>query len=99
MAEDVLVPYPTNNVHVVYLILGCVILVFGLVSLFIKEKLFLSEAFFGKTLLLLNSIYAETHIRTLSLSFFIFFVFCFFFHCVLIPGFYLILFRFFYLLL
>ncbi|KAK3817717.1 MAG: Sodium/hydrogen exchanger family-domain-containing protein [Benniella sp.] len=31
--------------HVAYALLGCFIMVFGLVSLFVKEKLFISEAF------------------------------------------------------
>ncbi|KAF9201230.1 hypothetical protein BGZ49_008543 [Haplosporangium sp. Z 27] len=31
--------------HVAYALLGCFIIVFGLVSLFVKEKLFISEAF------------------------------------------------------
>jgi len=30
--------------HVAYALLGCFIIFFGLVSLFVKEKLFISEA-------------------------------------------------------
>jgi len=34
----------TSPEHVAYALLGCFIIVFGLVSLFVKEKLFISEA-------------------------------------------------------
>lgn len=34
----------TSPEHVAYALLGCFIIFFGLVSLFVKEKLFISEA-------------------------------------------------------
>ncbi|KAI1321766.1 hypothetical protein EDD11_000042 [Mortierella claussenii] len=43
MASEVVLD--TAPEHVVYALLGCFIIFFGLVSLFVKEKLFISEAF------------------------------------------------------
>ena len=69
MAWDELVPEILQNVHLAYFAIGSFLALFGLVSLFIKDKLFMSEAFVATLFgVLLSSTHVFQPLKELSSS-------------------------------